>query len=101
MTLEFAPADLAAVEAQPLARWLPVSGTLQPVRQATVKAKVSGDVRQVTVREGEAVQAGQLLARIDTADLEARLIERIGRARVGEGAARAGREDPRDEPARC
>jgi multidrug efflux pump subunit AcrA (membrane-fusion protein) len=29
-----------------------VSGALQPVRQATVKAKVSGDVRQITVREG-------------------------------------------------
>lgn len=78
VTLEFAPADLARVEAQPLARWLPVSGAVQPVRQATVKAKVSGDVRQVAVRDGEAVQAGQLLARIDTADLEARLAEKIG-----------------------
>ena len=67
-----------SVEAQPLSRWLPVSGAVQPVRQATVKAKVSGDVRQITVREGETVQAGQVLARIDTADLEAKLIERIG-----------------------
>jgi membrane fusion protein (multidrug efflux system) len=78
VTLEFTQADLARVEAQPLSRWLPVSGALQPVRQATVKAKVSGDVRQITVREGEAVQSGQLLARIDTADLEAKLIERTG-----------------------
>jgi len=78
VTLEFAPSDLARVEPHALSRWLPVSGALQPVRQATVKAKVSGDVRQITVREGEAVQAGQLLARIDTADLEAKLIERIG-----------------------
>ncbi len=78
VTLEFTQADLARVEAQPLSRWLPVSGTVQPVRQATVKAKVSGDVRQVTVREGESVQAGQLLARIDTADLESKLLERMG-----------------------
>ncbi|HYQ99070.1 MAG TPA: efflux RND transporter periplasmic adaptor subunit [Casimicrobiaceae bacterium] len=78
VTLEFTPADLTRVEARPLARWLPVSGALQPVRQATVKAKVSGDVKQVTVREGETVQAGQALARIDTADLDAKLIERIG-----------------------
>ena len=55
-----------------------MSGALQPVRQATVKAKVSGDVKQITVREGETVQAGQVLARIDTADLEAKLIERVG-----------------------
>ncbi len=78
VTLEFAPTDLTRVEARPLARWLPVSGAIQPVRQATVKAKVSGDVKQVTVREGESVQAGQVLARIDTADLDAKLIERLG-----------------------
>jgi len=78
VALEFAPADLTMVERRPLSRWLPVSGALQPVRQATVKAKVSGDVRQVTVREGETVQAGQVLARIDTADLDAKLLERIG-----------------------
>jgi RND family efflux transporter MFP subunit len=78
VTLEFSPADLTAVQEKPLARWLPVSGTMQPVRQATVKAKVSGDVRELAVREGDAVRAGQVLARIDTADLEARLLERQG-----------------------
>ncbi|HTP99618.1 MAG TPA: efflux RND transporter periplasmic adaptor subunit [Casimicrobiaceae bacterium] len=78
VTLEFAQADLAVVEPKPLSRWLPVSGTLQPVRQATVKAKVSGDVREITVRDGDPVTAGQLLVRVDTADLEAKLIERQG-----------------------
>jgi len=78
VTLEFAAADLAVAESKPLSRWLPVSGALQPVRQATVKSKVSGEVRAITVREGDAVQAGQMLARMDTADLEARLIERQG-----------------------
>ena len=78
VTLEFAPADLAAVESKPMSRWLPVSGTLTPVRQAVVKSKVSGEVRTITVREGDAVHAGQALARIDTADLEAKLIERQG-----------------------
>ena len=76
--LEFAPGDLAQVELKPLARWLPVSGALQPVNQATVKAKVSGDVRHIAVREGETVRAGQVLARIDTADLEVRVAERVG-----------------------
>jgi len=78
VALQFAPSDLTQVEARPLSRWLPVSGALQPVRQATVKAKVSGDVKQVTVREGETVQVGQVLARIDTADLDAKLIDRVG-----------------------
>jgi RND family efflux transporter MFP subunit len=78
VVLQFAPSDLAYVEARPLSRWLPVSGSLQPVRQAIVKAKVAGDVREIGVREGEAVQAGQVLARIDTTDLESRLVDRIG-----------------------
>jgi len=78
VVLQFAPSDLAYVEARPLARWLPVSGTLQPVRQAIVKAKVAGDVVEIKVREGEAVQAGQVLARIDTTDLESRLVDRVG-----------------------
>jgi RND family efflux transporter MFP subunit len=78
VALEFAPGDLTRVEMKPLARWLPVSGALQPVNQATVKAKVSGDVRHITVREGEAVRAGQVLVRIDATDLEAKLIERTG-----------------------
>jgi RND family efflux transporter MFP subunit len=76
--LQFGAGDLAYLTAAPMSRWLPLSGTLTPVNQATVKAKVSGDVKQVLVREGEAVKAGQLLARIDTADLDAKLIERQG-----------------------
>ena len=77
-TLEFGARELAVVESKALPRWLPVSGTMQPVNQATVKAKVSGDVRQVMVREGDAVQAGQILVRVDTADLDARVLERQG-----------------------
>ena len=36
VTLEFAPDDLTRVAMRPLARWLPVSGALQPVNQAPV-----------------------------------------------------------------
>jgi RND family efflux transporter MFP subunit len=39
---------------------------------------VSGELRQVMVREGETVRAGQMIARFDTADLEARLTDRMG-----------------------
>ncbi len=78
VVLEFAPADLVYVTDQPLSRWLPVSGTLQPERQATVKAKVSGEIRQIAIREGERVIAGQPIAQFDTADLDAKLAERIG-----------------------
>jgi RND family efflux transporter MFP subunit len=78
VALAFNPADLASVEARALSRWLPVSGALQPVNQTTVRSKVSGEVRQVMVREGETVRAGQTIARFDTADLEAKLTDRMG-----------------------
>ncbi len=78
VTLEFTSADVAIVSPSALARWLPVSGTLQPVNQSTVKAKVSGEIRAVTVREGDSVKVGQVLVRFDAADLEARLTDRIG-----------------------
>ncbi|HSC24063.1 MAG TPA: efflux RND transporter periplasmic adaptor subunit [Casimicrobiaceae bacterium] len=78
VALQFASSDVAYVESRPLARWLPVSGTLQAVRQTTVKAKVAGDVAGLDVREGEAVRAGQGLAHIDSPDLTARLVDRQG-----------------------
>ena len=76
--LQFSATDLAYVESTALSRWLQVSGTLQPMRQAIVKAKVAGDLAEFTVREGEAVRAGQKIARIDSADLQSRLVDRIG-----------------------
>ncbi len=78
VALEFAAADLVRVQDLPLAHWLAVSGTLEPVRQALVKAKVAGDVSDLTLREGDAVRAGQRLARIDSADLGSRLADRMG-----------------------
>lgn len=78
VVLEFAAADLAHVEARALTRWLPLSGTLQPLNQTTLTSNVSGEIRQVTVREGDAVRTGQVLVRFDTADLEARLTDRLG-----------------------
>src|SRR5690349_19781662 len=76
--LQFSATDLASVENMALARWLQVAGTLQPVRQAVVKAKVAGDLAEFTVREGETVRAGQKIARIDSADLQSRLVDRVG-----------------------
>lgn len=71
--LELAPADVAAVTMSQLSRSLPVSGSLSPLVQTTVKSKVAGDVMELTVREGQAVKQGEVLARIDTRYLKATL----------------------------
>lgn len=68
---ELAAADIAVVEARALSRVLPLSGSLTPVVQATVKSKVAGELLSVTVREGQAVKRGDVLARIDTRNQQA------------------------------
>lgn len=70
---ELASGDVAAVDARSLAVSLPLSGSLAPLSSATIKSKISGVVEATTVQEGQAVAAGQVLARIDQADLRARL----------------------------
>jgi len=69
---ELSSRDIAVVEAHPLALTLPLSGSLTPLAQATVKSKVSGVVLATTVQEGMAVAAGQVIARLDDAEARAR-----------------------------
>lgn len=73
VVLELASADVAPIAARQLAVGLPLSGSLIPVSQATIKSKVSGQVEEAALREGISVQEGQVLARLDQADLKARL----------------------------
>jgi len=72
---ELADGDVTAIGARALSVSLPLSGSLIPISQATIKAKVSGEVHATTVREGMEVRAGQVLARLDQADLHARLTQ--------------------------
>lgn len=72
--LELAAGDIAAIEARELRVTLPVSGTLAAQSQATVKSKVAAEVRDTPVPEGIKVVRGQVIVRLDTADLQARLL---------------------------
>lgn len=71
-TFEFAAGDLAELRREPLGRAIPISGSMRPVLQATVRSKVAAEVARVHAREGERVAAGAPLASLDTADLRAR-----------------------------
>ena len=72
---ELSKRDIAVVEARPLAVTLPLSGSLTPLAQATVKSKVSGVVLATTVQEGMRVAAGQVIARLDDAEARARVAQ--------------------------
>jgi membrane fusion protein (multidrug efflux system) len=69
---ELAAGDVATIAASELSLSLPLSGSLTPLTQATVKSKVSGVVLETTVQEGMPVAAGQVIARLDGAELRAR-----------------------------
>ncbi|HEV7619368.1 MAG TPA: efflux RND transporter periplasmic adaptor subunit [Burkholderiaceae bacterium] len=71
--LEFLPTDVTEVKPRDLRQILRSSGSLRAVNQAAVKARISGEVREVLVREGEAVKAGQVLVKMDTSEYQARV----------------------------
>ena len=76
--LEFLPGDLVTIGLRDLRQTLAASGSLRAYNQAAVKARVAGEVREVLVREGETVKAGQVLVRMDDADYRARLAQADG-----------------------
>src|SRR5450830_517744 len=76
--LEFLPSDVVVVGVEPLRQVLPLSGALRALNQVSVKAKVAGEVKEVLVRAGEAVSAGQVLIRIDTSEYQAKVDQAKG-----------------------
>ena len=75
--IEFAASDLVQPQTRELRLSISITGTLAPRNWTTVKAKVAGDLHTILVREGESVKPGQVLARIDTQDAQARLDEKV------------------------
>ncbi|MBT9384966.1 efflux RND transporter periplasmic adaptor subunit [Pseudooceanicola sp. CBS1P-1] len=70
ITLQMLPSELAKVQPAELRDTVKVTGSLAPETQAHLSAEVSGRLASVAVRAGDRVQAGQLLAQIDTETLE-------------------------------
>jgi len=63
--VELAPSDVTRAQTRELAQGLPLTGTLKAVNSAMLKARVAGELQALTVREGDNVKAGQVLARIE------------------------------------
>jgi membrane fusion protein (multidrug efflux system) len=83
--IELLQTDVVAAGRHVLRVTLPLSGSLRAFNQAAVKAKVSGEVQQVLVREGETVRAGQVIARIDQTEYQAKVTQARGQMLAARG----------------
>jgi len=72
---------LAAVARGPAVEAVYATGTVEPVHWARVEALVSAPIVAVPAREGERVERGQILARLDDEEAQAKLRELEARAR--------------------
>lgn len=71
--VELAATDVVQAKTMELSQGLPVSGALKAVNSAFLKARVAGELQGLTVREGDSVKAGQVLARIDASEYQSRV----------------------------
>ena len=78
--VQVAPAGLGKMVEE-----VPVTGTINALRKADVTPQVSGRVTEVAVQEGEVVQAGQVVVRLDRTDWESQ----ANQAKAGVVAAQA------------
>ncbi len=83
--VELTAGDLARARKTALVGTLAVSGGIEAVNRAVLKAKVAAEVKELRVREGDPVKAGQLIGRLD--DTEYRW--RLRQAEQQAGAAQA------------
>ena len=73
VSIALAANDLVQVKPLELQQTVLISGPIKAVNTALVKARVPGELRDLAVREGDSVRAGQVLARIDPTESDARL----------------------------
>jgi multidrug efflux system membrane fusion protein len=71
--VELAASDVVQARTVDLAQGLPISGSLKAFNSAVIKARVAGELQGLTVREGDAVKAGQVIARIDPIEFRSRM----------------------------
>ena len=73
--VELASSDVMKAELRDITQGLAVSGTVKAVNYAVIKARVAGELKEVLAREGDAVKAGDVLARIDPIEYQRRWLQ--------------------------
>ena len=71
--VELAAADLVRLKTVDLVQGLAIAGPLRAANTAFVKARVAGELQGLSLREGDRVTAGQVVARIEATESQARV----------------------------
>ncbi|MFN6970904.1 MAG: efflux RND transporter periplasmic adaptor subunit [Rheinheimera sp.] len=69
------PVQLAQVLQQDVPLWLRGLGQVKPLQSVEIRSQVDGLLQEILVQEGQLVEAGQLLARIDDRAINAALLQ--------------------------
>jgi RND family efflux transporter MFP subunit len=73
VSIELTSTDLVQAKTLALTQGLAIAGPLKAVNSAFVKARVPGELQGLTVREGDFVKAGSIIARVDSTEFQARV----------------------------
>lgn len=73
---ELTAAETAKIGTREMVERLGISGELQPITRVVIRAREAGKIVEMNVRDGDAVQAGKLLVRFETDELQSTLLLR-------------------------
>ena len=72
-SVEVAATDVVTAQTRELGQGLAISGSLRAVNTAVIKARVAGELQGLSLREGDFVKAGQVVARVDASEYQSRV----------------------------
>jgi membrane fusion protein (multidrug efflux system) len=68
-----AASDVVTAQMLELTQTVGISGSVEALQTAAVKARTAGEIQGLSKREGDEVKAGEVLARIDSTEAQARV----------------------------
>lgn len=79
-TYTLSSTDVVTVQSIELTQTVALSGSVDALQTAAIKAKTAGEIQGLTKREGDPVKAGEVVARIDSTEAQARVRQAMRQA---------------------
>jgi membrane fusion protein, multidrug efflux system len=69
------PVTTEALKHQPFSHFIKVNSSVEAVREATISPEINGQIKRIEVEKGQRVNAGQVVARLNTSVIESNIQE--------------------------